>query len=221
MRWHLGSKQQIAWSFALVLLRMVVFGAVLYGVLRPLLGASDDRGSPQQIVQHGLLAVLAVVFVVVFLRRVARTSWRELGFEAKGLGRNIGLGFATFTAGLVIVGVRLWFADTSLSEAAATVMSYDFEERITAVLIGLHVVFGEEVIFRGYMQPGLAKRFGPAAGVALTALVFAAYHVQFSAPAFLGLTAWGLLWGAARQRSGSLVPSSVAHFLNWAVLGWL
>jgi membrane protease YdiL (CAAX protease family) len=84
----------------------------------------------------------------------------------------------------------------------------------------VHVVFGEEILFRGYLQPGLRARSSAPLAIGISAFVFALYHLQFSLAGFVGNFLWGVVWGLARERTKSTVPSSVAHFLNWAVLGW-
>jgi membrane protease YdiL (CAAX protease family) len=213
MRWAFGTNRQIGWAVAVVLLRMVVFGAVLLGVLRPL--------SVPKIVEDASLAVLAIVFAYVFLVRVPRGSWRELGFSVERFGPNVLFGVVVFALGLIVVGVRLWIADMSLTEALAQVRGYSLLDRTSMILTGIHVVFGEELIFRGYLQPGLRARLSPALAIGITSFVFALYHVQLEPHAFIGNFVWGVVWGVARERSGSTVPSSVAHFLNWSVLGWL
>ncbi len=71
----------------------------------------------------------------------------------------------------------------------------------------------EEVLFRGFVQAGLVRVFesGPA-GIVLTSLVFAAFHLD---PwRFLGVWTLGLFLGALAYRTGSLIPSILAHGLN-------
>jgi uncharacterized protein len=70
----------------------------------------------------------------------------------------------------------------------------------------------EEAAFRGYVQSALLTRFGPAAAIASSALLFAAMHldpVRF--PAVLAL---GLLFGWLAWRAGSLWPAVAAHAAN-------
>ena len=49
--------------------------------------------------------------------------------------------------------------------------------------------------------------------------MFALYHADLSASGFVGNLLWGVAWGIARERTRSTIPSSVAHFLDWSVLG--
>jgi membrane protease YdiL (CAAX protease family) len=222
MRWPFGSRKQIAWSFAVIVLRMVVMGVALFGVLRPLLTRGEDlrSGRPVELVEHLVLTLLAAAFAYVFLGIVARASWADLGFSRAKLGKNLALGVATFAVGAVYVLVRLR-AEGELGESMATFSAYTLGQRIEMSLVGVHVIFGEEMLFRGYLQPGLRARFSAPVAIGITALVFAAYHVEFAPGAFLGHVFWGILWGTVREKTKSTLPSSVAHFLNWAFIGWI
>jgi membrane protease YdiL (CAAX protease family) len=223
LRWPWGSYKNITWALGLVVLRMAIFGAVLYGVLRPVLDRGEQRhtGSTPELVENAILTALSVAFVIVFLRGVARTSWQDLGLSRDRLGYNLAIGAGVFAAGLVYIAIRLHFDGTTLGEAWQQVTGYTLRQRLLLLFVGVHVVFGEEVIFRGYLQPALRARFSPAIAIGITSLVFAAYHAEFSPLVFGGRVFWGVVWGIARERTRSTLPSSVAHFLNWAVLGWL
>ena len=222
MRWPWGSRRQIAWSMALVLLRMAVFGTILFGVTRPLLteGLPPRIGANPQLLEDAILAALAAGFAWVLIGRVPGASWEDLGLARKGLARNVALGVATFAFGLLIILVRARIEGVMPIEAWQAVTGYSARQRVQMLLVAVHVVFGEELIFRGYMQPGLRARYSAPVAIGITSLIFALYHVDFSLHGFLGHVLWGVVWGLARERSGSTVPPSVAHFLNWAVLGW-
>ena len=223
MRWAFGSGKQIAWAFALVLLRMAIFGAVLFGILRPTLTAGEvgRTGSNAVLLEQAILTALSIAFVGVFLSGVARTSFRDLGFSRERLGRNLALGVLTFVIGFGVIAIRSHIDGAPLPEAWQTVLGYTLRQRVEMFLVAVHVIFGEEILFRGYLQPGLRARYSPAVAIGITALIFALYHVHLTPAAFIGNFVWGVIWGIARERSRSLVPSSVAHFMNWSILGWI
>jgi hypothetical protein len=87
----------------------------------------------------------------------------------------------------------------------------------------------EEVLFRGFLLPGLAAgRLGPVGAVAVTALLFALVHTQYDPFDMSAVLALGVLLGAARWLSGSLwlayglhvaINAVAAAQLVWA-LGW-
>ncbi len=223
MRWAPGSGKQIAWAFALVALRMVIFGAVLFGILRPLLTAGEAPRTPSNagVAQDAILALLAIAFVGVFLFGVARVSWQDLGFSRERLGKNIALGVLTFILGFAFIAARMHFDAARIEEAFQTVLGYNLRERLMIFFVAVHVVFGEEILFRGYLQPALRARYSPAIAIGVTALVFSLYHADLSPAALIGNFGWGVIWGLVRERSRSTIPSSVAHFMNWSILGWI
>ena len=67
-------------------------------------------------------------------------------------------------------------------------------------------------MFRGYLQPSLIRHLGLAGGIAVTALVFAAWHPPFfSVPGFLVRLSLGLITGALRGRDRPLIAAIAAH----------
>ncbi len=107
-------------------------------------------------------------------------------------------------------------------------------------LLGLLLVsllaFGEEVGWRGYMQPRLTARYGARRGVALGAAIWAAWHVPFTLSgvqsieglsnlALMALMAvshfgYGLMLGFLWERARSIWVVTLAHGAgnNWANL---
>ena len=87
----------------------------------------------------------------------------------------------------------------------------------------------EEVLFRGFMLPGLAAgRLGAGGAILVTALLFATVHTQYDLFDMSAVLALGLLLGGARWFSGSLWLALGLHVainavavaqLVWA-LGW-
>ena len=71
----------------------------------------------------------------------------------------------------------------------------------------------EEIIFRGLVLAGVARRLGPTGGAVVSGLLFGLLHL--SEPAFVvPLVLFGIALGLLRVRSRSLVPSIVAHAGN-------
>jgi membrane protease YdiL (CAAX protease family) len=70
----------------------------------------------------------------------------------------------------------------------------------------------EEILFRGYLQRVFVHHWGAAAGIAATGVLFAAVHLDpwgFAARTFLGI------WlGFLVLRTGSIIPSMLAHGTN-------
>lgn len=72
----------------------------------------------------------------------------------------------------------------------------------------------EELLFRGFVVSGLApSRFGPAGAVIVAALAWAAIHVQYDLYGIGTIVVLGLLLGAARIRTGTVVVPMAMHAL--------
>jgi membrane protease YdiL (CAAX protease family) len=82
----------------------------------------------------------------------------------------------------------------------------------TALLVAFALVpaICEEILFRGFLQAGLARAIDhPAGVVAASALVFAVFHLD---PwRFTGIMGLGLFLAWLRLRTGSLLPPMAAH----------
>jgi membrane protease YdiL (CAAX protease family) len=96
------------------------------------------------------------------------------------------------------------------------------EKAIALPLAGLLVPVVEELLFRGVIQNSLVSRYGPAAGIGLSALLFATYHLN-PWQAFSAL-ALGALFGWVTHRTGSLRSAIMLHAGNntlAVVLVWI
>lgn len=69
--------------------------------------------------------------------------------------------------------------------------------------------FIEEFIMRGFILRGLIKRFAPVSAVALSGIIFGAFH--FNLFAFIPISALGMFLSWLYIRTGSLLPGIVAH----------
>lgn len=78
----------------------------------------------------------------------------------------------------------------------------------------------EEILTRGYNRVRLVESFGPMSGVILTGLVFGLSHTRYIQAdgmmlLFLsGILISSVLWTYVAQKTGSVIPSMVAHALS-------
>lgn len=73
----------------------------------------------------------------------------------------------------------------------------------------------EEIVFRGFGFPGLrSSRLGMAGAIIVPALFWTALHVQYDAYDLGFVFLLGLLFGYARERTGSVTVPIVLHVLN-------
>jgi hypothetical protein len=81
------------------------------------------------------------------------------------------------------------------------------------VVIAIIPAVGEELLFRGFLQPFAVKTFKNVhIGIFFTAFVFGAFHLQFFG--MIPRVFLGMLFGYLYYWSGSLLYPMVAHFVN-------
>jgi membrane protease YdiL (CAAX protease family) len=148
-----------------------------------------------------------------------RTVWRK---EPRAL--------LAIPAGLAIGGLGFGLALALAAAFGAVVGGTAPQAAVTGgVLIGALIVLfqagGEEIFFRGWVQPVLCARFGPWIGLLVTAAMFTGLHLVVGARtplAVLNLMLGGLLFGLLALRTGGLWAAFSAHFAwNWTESGVL
>lgn len=81
-----------------------------------------------------------------------------------------------------------------------------------ALMIGATPALCEELLFRGYIQTRLTKSAGPALGIVIASVLFAAFHMDFVH--VIAVLPLGLFLGWISWRSASLFPAMIGHFIN-------
>jgi membrane protease YdiL (CAAX protease family) len=81
------------------------------------------------------------------------------------------------------------------------------------VMVSLAAGVSEEAGFRGYLQGGLERRFGPAAAIAVTSVLFWLAHLNHAdgAARWALLLAMAALLGALTWSAGSIRPAIACH----------
>lgn len=114
-------------------------------------------------------------------------------------------------------GIEQWMRDMEDQLAGMTEFITDFQtvpELLAGILvIGVLAGIGEEMFFRGLIQPKLHLYTGNAhVGIWLTAFIFSAIHVQFYG--FFPRMLLGGIFGYLYYYSGSLTYPVLAHIFN-------
>ena len=139
----------------------------------------------------------------------SRVSWPVvLGLAVGILGLSQALDALTVLLGLSTHGVL-----PKLRQAMRNLGSSELAVLTAVMAVGPG--FGEEFLFRGYIQRGFVQRLGPGPGVGIAAALFGALHldpVQGPMAAILGLYLGHVAW-----RTGSLWPAVICHGVNNAV----
>ena len=172
--------------------------------------------------QTGLLALAAWLFSV----RKYGGGHAALGFRSP-VGRHpyllaAAVWTAAFIAAAAWSALMVWTGPDWLRPPdSAGQLTEEFGANLVGLVVVV-VVWGpvcEELFFRGFVLPGLVKRFGVPAAVVVSSGLFAAFHVD------LGMLVPTFLLGAALAwiylRTGSIWPGIMAHGIQNALALWL
>lgn len=220
-RWPPGSGARLAHALLLVVL-LAMTRVLGFLALARVTGRAD-----LEVLDGAAFAVLLATSVlslggVIGLGLVVwgRISLAELGWRAGRLGADLGRGLAGGLACCAIVLLVQMTAGATAPEVLQGWASTPALERLLTVLIGVEAALTEETLFRGDLQPTLQHMLGRGAGLVLTAVIFAAYHLRFGLWGLIGKTALGLVFGILRDRTGRLVSPALAHWISWTVMGF-
>jgi membrane protease YdiL (CAAX protease family) len=176
---------------------------VLDDMMKDPQGLLDKAGLGGGLIGYVLLALAGTGWLV---RRNLRETFERLGLRVPRLADIAVAAVAVGALWLLNDGSewiqQRWFPasyamDHAISEAMGAGMG-----PARVVLLGLSAGIGEEITMRGALQPRL--------GIALTSLLFATLHVQYSWFGMLVIFALGSILGLVRART-STTAAMMAH----------
>jgi membrane protease YdiL (CAAX protease family) len=199
---------------------MAAFAIVRYGIPAKQIErfAATNAGFVvcRQILWFGL--ILLFLYAVI-RRRTAQPFWSTIGWRKLRLGE---MGAGTLVPALLLGGVLLAIGADIASQFYNTTKELPIEALFATrrgveyiMAFGLLVApLAEETVFRGYVYPVLARKFGIFTGIALTGILFGLVHV----PQLWGgwgqiatLVAVGMALTAARAATHSVLASYLVH----------
>ncbi len=86
-------------------------------------------------------------------------------------------------------------------------------EGLTFATIGIQAAFIGESLSRGNLLPALEKRMSSTSALPLSAVIFAAYHLNPNPVSMVLRTGFGMIYGGLSKVRRSLVAPAVAHGL--------
>jgi len=198
----------LAAAAAIAAADIAVLPGVLQRVLPSLLGAHAGNVALVETVfataVFGILIVAALIAGALVGRNVAAAGPRPGPMAAIGLA--VGIGGVSIATGYAAIAGTLTTGAGAGTGAGLLLLG--------AGAVAVQVV-GEEVFFRGWLQPALVDRWSPAAGVVATALLFAGLHVVGGARAPLSIAnlfLGGLMFGLFALRGRGLAGAVGVHF---------
>jgi membrane protease YdiL (CAAX protease family) len=174
--------------------------------------------------QQTVLNALLVAYIVIVVRRRSRQAgaagfWRAIGWRpVRVAGGSVAASFLLITLAGMILAVILQLL-SALKPPEGPVPIEEFFRTRESVLILIVAAIGmaplvEELVFRGFLYPVLARRLGVAAGVALTGALFGLMHVPQLRGAWWQIAllfAVGVVFTWVRAASGSVAAAFFLH----------
>jgi len=202
------------WSYEdLALLLSALLPCYVGALMITRLSGATSKGVQTLILQSSLYALLLTALYLLVAWRYRKPFWRSLGWVKPVRG-----------AWWSVVGGPLLAVSVSLLGALLRAPSPPdpVKELITGrasllIVMLFAVALGpiyEELFFRGFLFPLLAKSFGPIAGILLSALPFALLHGPQNQWAWQQITMVGIAgaaFGFVRYRTGSTAASTILH----------
>lgn len=168
------------------------------------------------------IAIGVLLLPVVAALRFSRQTYADIAVTRKNLRKNLALGILTSLVLILFLGVLSPFLGGGFAGFSVA----------TGYLLLSYVIlgFGEEIVFRGYIQTRLVASSGSVIGIGVTSLCYAAYNFPLgyfcfsgNIPLALVYAVWrlssGLLYGYTFHKSQNVLSSGIVHiFLVWGGL---
>ncbi len=200
------------WGLGAVLAAVVTALAFLGLGLLVIALTVGEGGADSALVFNLSLAIVVVVILAtawIFGPAMHGGGPRSLGLRSPRIPRGLSwtlppavlFAVLTFNAGYVAAVNQL-----GIDALQPQDLPFDEFSPLALVASGFLVVlvgpFAEEVFFRGFIQSGLVRRWGPLTGLVVSAAIFGIAHA--SVAIFIPIFVAGLLIGWLYQRTGSL-----------------
>lgn len=170
----------------------------------------EAPGYTALILQLVLSIALAFLAVGTFIARTFRESLERLGVVRPTL-RQVGVAIALVPVAIVSSGISMflvWLLQPDVYDRIQNNLEQvttNFNSVGGALAIGLTAGIGEELLFRGAIQP----RYG----LIFTSLIFALLHIQYDASFILvGTFAAGIIFGIERRKMNT-TTAIITHTL--------
>jgi membrane protease YdiL (CAAX protease family) len=173
---------------------------------------------------YKLLGILVVIAYLMIESRLRGRLKKDAGFNLRGLPQAIHQNWlfillVVFVTPLITVIVGKLFLPEYFTHVLARVTPYLKIESMNKLFTQLLILaFGEEIVFRVFLQERLSWFINPRLAILLSSVVFAVVHFTSGAMVvvvmdLLSVFVDSLLFGIIFQRSNNVFASTIAHFL--------
>jgi hypothetical protein len=212
--WVTEENQVPFWSYEdLAFLVAAILPAMLAGYLLVRVSGATSTGGKTLIFQSSLFALLLAVLYFLVARRYDKPFWRSMGWSLPVRGAW----WCVLAGPLLAIALPALAVALRAPEVPDPIKDLITDRASLAIVmifaVGLGPIY-EELFFRGFLFPLLARSFGAAAGIFLTALPFALLHGAQNQWAWQQITLVGLAgaaFGFVRHKTGSTAAATILH----------
>jgi membrane protease YdiL (CAAX protease family) len=130
-----------------------------------------------------------------------------------------GLGLTALLVAMVFAAYLGLAGSAGVVSLAKAIWSMPWDERVVYLILGSKVAFVEETLFRGDLLGRLSSKWGMVAGIVISSVLFALFHRTLAPTPLAMKFVIGVLFSVSTIKSQSLVPSAIAHWLLWVIVG--
>jgi len=166
-----------------------------------------------------LLFLVGIIFTSIFLLKIEKKSFLEIGWQSSNIVRDIGIG--------IIVAIFLLFLSAILTLSFNNInfndISLNYEKILTITFFALGAIY-EEILFRGILQKELEEDFSLPSALLIQAFLFLSinlFYFPFDALGFINyclIFIMAILFGLLAYKY-SLYCSTTAHILFVLIAG--
>lgn len=128
----------------------------------------------EDVIFYSLLTIFGVLATILYVKKVEKKSFEDIGWKLKNLKKNIIFGLLSFIPLLLMIPILLYLTNYQIS------LNISWEKLILGIEFGLILGgFYEETMFRGVIQNHLMSLTGNNKAILLTASIFTATHIGY------------------------------------------
>ncbi len=209
----------VAWfGLQIIIILIVGFLSPVVPFLRDFLLSAQNGDVGATLILDLLDAATGFAVVWLYLRRY-KVGWSAVGWRRVNVLRAVGYLIAIMFIFVIGVNLLLWLVTVfvpgfNANQAQDSQLIGQAKTHPNTALIGLVLLppVLEETIFRGFLFPALAKKWGVVMGAVISSVIFGIAHWQANISVYTFLL--GLLLCFMYLRLKSIFPGMAVHMLN-------
>jgi membrane protease YdiL (CAAX protease family) len=208
---NLWNFQDIAMAISYIIALVLVF-----------IGTSElfywDKDSLSYLITVQIFLYFISSFIVLYFALIRKkNSWRDF-FGVSNPQMLIWIGIIVFGLMIAVTSIiDIAFEHLMNVKSSDVYQNIDTQRLKSISFVGVFFApVAEEVFFRGFLQPVFVSKFGFWLGIILVALLFSGLHILYvsNISALVCIICVGLILSLTKEKTNSLIPVIIAHFLN-------